>query len=323
MLRGNNGLLFKKGLLAMKWVGGLLAIAVIMGWVATASIPAATVSIDPASLKFLPPQTEGIAFVDVAALRNAALVADVLKTGSLEVEKGMANFAYATGLNPQQDVDRITVGKLGTNEILMIVQGNIDKFKAQQYFREKGKDEEIYLGQTIFPDGDGGFVFLDGVVLMGQINAVKKGIDQMSLPGSAPLRSDLTAAIQTIEAGNQVWAVGDFSLADLPPGVSDRTPVADLLKSLQRATYQMRVDTDIHARATGTFSDENSARNISDLARGALAVAKMQVAKQQPDMVHLLDGIQVSNSGTMLTVRVDESGDLLKKLQKTGSNRGN
>jgi hypothetical protein len=308
----------------MKWVGGLLAIAVIMGWVATASIPAATVSIDPASLKFLPPQTEGIAFVDVAALRNAALVADVLKTGSLEFEKGMANFVYATGLNPQQDVDRITVGKLGANEILMIVQGNIDKFKAQQYFRDKGKDEETYLGQTIFhDDGNGGFVFLDGVVLMGQINAVKKGLDQMSLPGSAPLRSDLTAAIQTIDAGNQVWAVGDFSLADLPPGVSDRTPVVDLLKSLQRATYQMHIDTDIHARATGTFSDENSARNISDLARGALAVAKMQVAKQQPDMIHLLDGIQVSNSGTTLTVRVDESGDLLKKLQKPGFNRGN
>ena len=59
----------------------------------------------------------------------------------------------------------------------------------------------------------------------------------------------------------------------------------------------MRIDSDIHARATGTFSDENSARNIGDLARGALAVAKLQVARQQPDMVHVLDGIQVSNSG--------------------------
>src|SRR5215470_11010492 len=183
----------------MKWIGGLLTIAVIVGWIATATVPAATVSIDPASLKFLPPDTEGIAFVDVAALRNASLIQDARKTGTLEFEKGMANFVYATGLNPEQDVDRITVGKLGTNQILMIVQGNIDKFKAQQYFREKGKEEETYLGQTIFSDGDGGFVFLDGIVLMGsQIDAVKKGLDQMSLPGSASLRSDLTAAIQTI-----------------------------------------------------------------------------------------------------------------------------
>src|SRR5215468_455640 len=125
----------------MKWIGGLLTIAVILGWVATATVPAATVSIDPASLKFLPPDTEGIAFVDVAALRNAALIQDVLKTANLEFEKGMANFVYATGVNPQEDVDRVTVGKLGANEILMIVQGRIDKFKAEQYSKEKGKDE--------------------------------------------------------------------------------------------------------------------------------------------------------------------------------------
>src|SRR5262249_14489396 len=156
--------------------------------------------------------------------------------------------------------------------------------------------------------------FFDGIVLMGQIDAVKKGLDQMSLPGSASLRSDLTAAIQTIEAGNQVWAVGDFSIGDLPSVVRGPAPIVDLLKSLQHATYQMRIDNDVHARATGTFSDEDSAKNIGDLARGALAIAKMQVAQKQPDVVHLLDGIQVSNSGTTLTVRVDESGDLLKKI---------
>ena len=203
----------------------------------------------------------------------------------------------------------------------MIVQGRIDKFKAEQFFRDKGKEEETYLGQTIYHDGDGGFVFLDGVVLMGQLEAVKKGLDQMSLPGSTPLRADLTAAIQTIEVGNQVWAVGDFSIADIPAAVREPAPIVEILKSLQRGTYQMRIDSDIHARATGTFSDENSARNIGDLARGALAVAKLQVARQQPDMVHVLDGIQVSNSGTILTVRVDESGDLLKKLRSPDHKR--
>ena len=76
----------------MKWIGGLLTIAVIMGWVATASIPAAPVSIDSASLKFLPPETQGIAFVDVAALRNATLVQNALQTATLDFQKGLANF---------------------------------------------------------------------------------------------------------------------------------------------------------------------------------------------------------------------------------------
>ena len=90
---------------------------------------------------------------------------------------------------------------------------------------------------------------------------------------------------------------------------------SEMLKSLKSGTYQMRVDTGIHARAIGNFADAESAKNIGDLARGAIAVAKMQVAKQQADMVQLLDGIQVSNSGPSLTVRVEEAGELLMKLK--------
>jgi hypothetical protein len=87
-----------------------------------------------------------------------------------------------------------------------------------------------------------------------------------------------------------------------------------MLKSLQSGTYQMRVDTGIHAQMIGKFGDAESAKNVGDMARGFIALARMQVAKQQPDMVSLLDGIQISNTATTLTVKVEESGELLKKL---------
>src|SRR5207248_821044 len=147
----------------------------------------------------------------------------------------------------------------------------------------------------------------------------KKAIDQMQLPGSLPLHSDLMAAIQAIDAGNQVWAVGDFSIKDFgTAGLRGPAPALEILKSLQGGTYQMRVDTDIHAVATGNFADAESAQNLRDMARGLLAVAKLQVAQKEPDMLHLLDGIQVSNNGPKLIVKVDELGDLLKKLRKNG-----
>ena len=58
----------------MKWIIGVSVFAIAMGWVATATIPAATVSIDPTSLKFLPPETQGLAIIDVAGLLGAPLV---------------------------------------------------------------------------------------------------------------------------------------------------------------------------------------------------------------------------------------------------------
>ena len=301
----------------MKWVLGASIFAIAMGWAATTTIPAATVSIDEGIFKFLPPETQGIVVIDVAGLRNASLVRDVLKDQKLTVPREWDEFAKATGTNPELDIDKVTIGKLNSQDALVIVQGRIDKFKIEQFLKDKGKQPQAYLGRNLYLDGDGAFVLLDNVAVLGKINAVKKAVDQMQLPGASPLRGDLMAAIQTIEAGNQVWGVGDFSVNDLGTlGVRGPAPAVELLKPLKSGTYQMRVDTGIHARAIGNFTDADSAKNIVDLARGALAVAKMQIAKQQPDMLQLLDGIQVNNSGATLTVRIEEAGDLLMKLKE-------
>jgi hypothetical protein len=308
---------YEKGLLAMKWIVGLSVFAIAIVWVVTATIPAATVSIDPTSLKFLPADTQGIAVIDVAGLLGTPLVQDMLKNhpATLDGPPDVQQFITETGLDPTKDINTITVAKLGQKEGFFVVQGRIDKFKVQQFLTDKGKQPQAYLGQTIYYDSDGAIAVLDNVLIVGQVDAVKKALDQMQIPGSSPLRSDLMAAIQKIPADNQVWAVGDLSIGDLPAtGVRGPAPVVDMLKSLQSGTYQMRVDSGVHARATGNFADADSAKNIGDLAKGAIAVARLQVAKQQPDLLHVLDGIQVNTTGATLIVQIDESGDALKKI---------
>jgi hypothetical protein len=301
----------------MKWIVGVTMMAISMVWAATATTPAVTVTIDPTSLKFLPPETQGLAVIDVAGLVGTPLVQDALKNRPL-TQSGPADlqeFMAETGIDPTKDINTVTVAKLGINDAFFVVQGRIDKFKVQQFLVDKGRHPDAYLGQTIYYDKDSAIVVLDNILLLGQVDAVKKALDQMQIPGSSPVRSDLMAAIQTIDAGNQIWGVGDVSINDLPAaGLRGPAPVVDMLKTLQHGTYQMRVDTGVHIRATGSFADADSAKNISDLAIGALAIAKLQVAKGQPDMVQALNGIQVNNSGTTVTLKIDEPGDLLKKV---------
>src|SRR5215471_9973653 len=250
----------------MKWIVGVAMISIAMGWAATATIPGATVTIDPTSLKFLPPETQGLAVIDVAGLVGTPLVQDAVKNRPLiqNAPPDLQEFITATGIDPMKDINTVTVAKLGMKDAFFVVQGRIDKFKVQQYLVDKGKQADGYLGQTIYYDKDGAIAVLDSLLLVGQVDAVKKGLDQMQIPGSSPLRSDLLAAMQTIDAGNQIWGVGDVSISDLPAG--------------------------------------------------ALAIARLQVAKGQPDMLQALDGIQVNNSGTTLTLKIDEPGDLLKRV---------
>ena len=145
---------------------------------------------------------------------------------------------------------------------------------------------------------------------------MKGAIDRITYPGAVQLGSELLDAIKTIEAGNQVWAVSSSSQqALLPPGIPESTPAVQFLKSFRGGKYQMRVDRDIHARGTANFLDAQNAGDLAAMARGLIAGAKLQIAKQQPEFLRVLDGIQISSSGSTVLAQIDEPGDLLKKLQ--------
>jgi hypothetical protein len=300
----------------MKWIAGASIMALAMGWAITMTVPAATITPDEATLKLLPPETEAVAFFDVASLRHAPLVQEALKTYAPAIDGDLGEFITATGFDPRRDLDKVTVAKIGPQQMLAIAHARFDKFKIEQFIKDKSRgrvSSQAHLGRTIYTDRDKAFSLIDDVIIAGNVQAVKKAIDQMSLPGSMPLRSDLMEQIRTIEAGNQVWAVGDFSVQDLPRGVRGSAPAQEILKSMRSGTYQMRVDQDLHAKGVAHFEDAEAAKNLSEMARGFIAIAKLQVAKDK-DLLHLLDGIQIQNSGPSIVVNIDEPGELLKKL---------
>jgi hypothetical protein len=299
----------------MKWIFGASLLALMLGWVATATIPAATITPDESILKYFPAETKGVAFVDVASLRNAPLVMNALNQDKFEsLPTNLNDLMNATGFDVRRDLDRVTVATIGPRQRIFVAEAHYDKFKAAQYVKDKGGEVETYLGRDVYHNGDG--------VLIGTADTVKQAIDRMTYPGGVQISHDLLDAIHTIEAGNQIWAVGNSFDIVMPAGPVNQTPAAQIFQSLRRGTYQMRIDSDIHARAIGDFADANTASNLADMARGFIAVAKLQVAKQQPDLLHVLDGIQVSSSGSSVSAQIEEPGDLLMKFRSTFEKAG-
>src|SRR5688572_15969392 len=105
----------------MKWIAGVFVMAVVVGAVATMSVPAATVALDRDILRLFPRETQGVAFADVAALRNAPLVQEFLNVRKPVFDGQINEFFRATGFQPERDLDRVTVGKVGDKEMLVIV----------------------------------------------------------------------------------------------------------------------------------------------------------------------------------------------------------
>ena len=295
----------------MKWMFCASILALTLGWVGTATIPAATVTPDESILKYFPPETKGVAFIDVASLRSAPLVQSALNQGKFQsLPPGVNDFMESTGFDVRRDLDRVTIGTISARERLVVAEAHYDRFKAEQYVKDRGTGTEIYLGRTVYRNGDGAVTFLDNLILFGTETAVKQALDRMTYPGGVQISTDLLDAIHTIDAGNQIWAVGNSLEIAAPAGLA-QTPAAQILQSLRRGTYEMRIDQDIHARALADFTDTNTATSLADMARGFIAVAKLQVAKQQPDLLHVLDGIQVSSSGSTVTAQIEEPGDLI------------
>ncbi len=308
----------------MKWIVGVSLVAVIVGAAATMTIPAQTIAPDQTVMKLFPAETQGIAFIDAAAVRNSALGQDFIAAGLIaNPPPKLAEFAAATGFDFQRDVDRMTVGRLDGRRMLFVIEARYDKFKVERFLADHVTRLETHMGRSIYEDRDQdiGVTFIDNLVIAGYTGAVRTAIEQASLPASAvSLNSDLLATMRTIEAGNQVWGVGKFRFDELPvgqltPDTPGAAPVLELLRTLQGGTYQMRIDRDVHARATANFADADSAKTLADLARGLIAVMKTQVAKENEDFLHALDGIQISDSGTQMVVNIEESGDLIKKLR--------
>src|SRR5215831_8111043 len=169
----------------MKWVLGICVVAVITGIAATMTVPAQTVTPDEAILKLFPAETSGVAVIDIASLKNAPLVQDFIRQQSYPT--GAQEFITATGVDPVRDIDKVTLGLGPKNQALAIAQGRFDHFKIEQYLRDQNVSNESYLGRVIYsPPAEVtapgsflqlGIAFIDNVVLAGNVDSVKQGID--------------------------------------------------------------------------------------------------------------------------------------------------
>jgi hypothetical protein len=308
----------------MKWIAGVSLVAAVVFVAAAVTIPAQTVEPDQAILKLFPAETRGIAFADAAALRNTPLGQEVIAEANFVPRTPkLADFITQTGFNFRDDIDRLTIGRLENRRMLFAIEARYDKFKVERYLADHVTRLETHMGRTIYEDRDHNFgvTFIDSLIIAGYTDAVKKAVEQASLPASSvSINPDLIAAIRSFDAGSQVWGAGEFHfeelpVAQLPPQGVNAGPVLEILKTLQGGTYRMRVDTDVHARATANFTTADSAKGLAALGQGMIALMKLRMAEKNPDVLRALDGIQISNSGTQMIVDIEQPGELVKKLR--------
>ena len=92
----------------------------------------------------------------------------------------LQDFVAATGFNFRDDVDRVTIGRLDARRAIFVIQARFDQFKVERYLADHVTRLDTYMGRTIYEDRDHDFgvAFIDGLVIAGYTDAVKKAVEQ-------------------------------------------------------------------------------------------------------------------------------------------------
>jgi hypothetical protein len=305
----------------MKWLVSVLFLAMTAAVLAGTLFPSnQVVTPDQVLLGLFPQDSDSMIFIDVNALRNVELVEEYLDRFAVQVQDKAADFSRSTGLDPIDDVNQILLGWTGDDEFLIGLTSDYDAADLQRYLEGRGSVSEAYEDWRIYQSdapSDWSLAFEDNLVLIGDVAAVRGALGRRGTQApNAANNAELLTSIQSIEPGSQVWGVGRLPGAFIPEALAPPMAI-DLIAALERVTYQMRVDSAVTARAVGEFADPDAAARTSDLLRGIVALAKMQVMGSE-DLVRLLDGFRIDSVGSAIEVHFSADGDLLELSTEEG-----
>ena len=305
---------------SIKWLRCLLIVALTAVFPACGSTPSSqTVDTDSRLLALFPVDSNGILFFDVDGLREMEFFREFLVgAGSdSDMPEELRDFANETGMVPIDDIQQLIAGRMGEDQFLGAVRIRGDLQGAEEFFEQQGTVSESHEGRSIYrpePEEDWGITFVNDLAILGSSGAVRSALDRMAGGPSVLDNAETMAEIQALGDGNQVWGFG--SIADLVPEDAPPPVAMDLVAALERVTFRMRLESGVTARMTGTFTTADTATRAGDLLRGFLALGMMGSA-DRPDVVELLNGLQVRNAEAAVEIDFSVPQELLDRLAES------
>lgn len=313
-------------------VGGLLARfgAMVPGGAATA--------LDQ-DLGAIPRDAVLVAHVDVPRVMASGLRRRLQDLIGSDAAEGRRTFERETGLDLERDIDTVTVAVLpaargdaaGTGapvvpagaDGVLLVRGRFDQARLEQAAVARGAVAAEHRGVRLLtaPDRDGrtgtmtiGFL-APAQVLLGSSAAVRRAIDAERAGSSLRQEPEALGRARAF-AHDTGWMVARLDTAD-----GARWLPAEMRAQLPGVTWLAAggtLDGDLTGRVVADVRDEDAARNLRDMARGLVALGRLQ-AGRRPELRTLLESIQLGGDGRTVRLSARVPAELLASLGARGA----
>jgi hypothetical protein len=274
----------------------------------------------PDELKYVPASAALVAFADV----HEVMTSDTrqrLRAALPNMPNGQHEFQDQTGIDIERDIDRVIAfvgqrmveGRSVPAEGMVLARGRFDQVKIEALTREHGGVVEDYKGRRVIgvaPDRADpaaakpavSLAFLEpGLVAVGTSDMVRGAVDLKDGGASITTNDEMMARLKDVDRAD-AWAVGRFDLltsqAKFPPEIAARLPPITWFSASADVTGGLRGVLRAEAR------DDEAAKNLRDVVRGFMALAKIQ-AGSRPEFQGVLQSLQLDGSGRTVALTFD------------------
>lgn len=276
----------------------------------------------PEELQYLSPDSKVVAYANVRDVMNSELRQ---KIQQIRPERERHNdFEEKTGIDIERDID-VVVASLATpsndgENPLVLARGRFDNVRIEGLVREHGGRVTEYRGKRLLTGvhehgREMAVAFVEpGLIAFGSADGVRGAIDRRNGGQSITDNDEVMALVRDIDDGN-AWAVGRFdaiaSSAKLPREVASQLPPINWFAASGHVNGGIRGMIRAEAR------DETAAQNLRDVARGFMALAKLQ-AGSKPELTTLINSLELGGTGKTVSLAFSLPSEVIDLLGAAG-----
>jgi hypothetical protein len=275
-----------------------------------------------------------VAYADVRAIMNSEFrkkLRQVLPTGT-EQEKLKAEI----GVDIEKDIDSVVAGMAGSEPGkggVVLIRGRFNDQTIEAAAVRHGAKVESYRGKKLLVLADrhqeqtgdsgnpttGSLAFLErGLLALGDSASVKKAIETGAGGESVTKNDELMKLVGEIRKTGNAWAVGrmdSLSHGELP------SPVRDQLSAVQFMAASVKINGGVSGLVRAEARDDQSAEQLRDIVRGALAAGRLMSGKDAR-VDAMLNSFQLQGTGKTVSLAFTVPPEVFDILNGVAAFRG-
>ena len=267
------------------------------------------VLVDPALSILIPADTVFLLAANIENLKKAPLYRKHLANRPVPQ---LDELGRMTGIDPRKSLWQIVYTSDGKHNVLL-ARGNFDA-EMETRLQRDGAEVQPYKMYHLVGSEQASVVFLNtSTAAMGSVESLKLLLDSRGKSNGPP--AAIAARMKDIPYEVQLWAVYIGGSGKLPVQLEgNMANLYRLLGSVNAASVYFDLRDGLKALARGTTANDAEGKQLNDAMKGMVGLGRLSAPENQPDLLRALDGVQVSQEGPTVNLKIEESAELVEKL---------